>query len=141
LALGRFISGLSSGAAAVVVPLYINEIAPPDTKGKFGAFTQISVNIGILTTQVLGLFLSKPLYWRLILVVGAAIGAIQGALLLGIPESPKYLVSVGNRNGARDSLARLRGPSYSAEIEDEIREEEPLTGATEDPTKVSTSPL
>jgi hypothetical protein len=97
----------------------------------------------------------KPLYWRLILVVGAAIGAIQGALLLGIPESPKYLVSVGNRNGARDSLARLRGPSYSAEIEDEIRgkytplpppsaptdtrsEEEPLTGATEDPTKVST---
>jgi predicted MFS family arabinose efflux permease len=34
LALGRFISGLSSGAAAVVVPLYVNEIAPPDAKGK-----------------------------------------------------------------------------------------------------------
>ncbi|KAF8247835.1 general substrate transporter [Wilcoxina mikolae CBS 423.85] len=138
LVLGRFISGLSSGAAAVVVPLYVNEIAPPDAKGKFGAFTQISINIGILTTQVLGLFLSKPQYWRLILVVGAAIGALQGILLLRIPESPKYLVSVGNRNGARDSLARLRGPSYSAEIEDEIREEEPLTGTTEDPSKVST---
>jgi predicted MFS family arabinose efflux permease len=34
LTLGRFISGLSSGAAAVVVPLYVNEIAPPDAKGK-----------------------------------------------------------------------------------------------------------
>ena len=34
LTMGRFISGLSSGAAAVVVPLYVNEIAPPDSKGK-----------------------------------------------------------------------------------------------------------
>lgn len=139
LTLGRFISGLSSGAAAVVVPLYVNEIAPPDAKGKFGAFTQISINIGILTTQLLGLFLSKPQYWRLILVVGAAIGAIQGALILGIPESPRYLVSIGNKNAARDSLARLRGSSYASEIEDEIREEEPLTGAAaEDGNKVST---
>lgn len=60
----------------------------------------------------------KPQYWRLILLVGAAVGALQGALLLGIPESPKYLVSVGNRRGARESLARLRGASY---MEDEIR--------------------
>ena len=65
----------------------------------------------------------KPQYWRLILVVGAAIGAIQGALLLGIPESPKYLVSVGNRNAARNSLARLRGTSRASNtaIEEEIR--------------------
>lgn len=34
MSLGRFISGLSSGAAAVIVPLYVNEIAPLDAKGK-----------------------------------------------------------------------------------------------------------
>ena len=34
LTFGRFVSGLSSGAAAVVVPLYVNEIAPSDAKGK-----------------------------------------------------------------------------------------------------------
>jgi len=140
LTLGRFISGLSSGAAAVVVPLYVNEIAPPDAKGKFGAFTQISINVGILTTQLLGLVLSKPQLWRLILVVGAAIGFVQGVLLLGLPESPKYLLSVGDKNGARYSLAKLRGPSGSESIEDEIREEEPLTGAQaeEDTDKVTT---
>lgn len=34
LALGRFISGMGSGAACVVVPLYVNEVAPLDAKGK-----------------------------------------------------------------------------------------------------------
>jgi hypothetical protein len=57
-------------------------------------------------------------------VVGAAIGVVQGVLLLGLPESPRYLLSVGNKNGARNSLAKLRGPSNSESIEDEIRGEE-----------------
>lgn len=92
---------------------------------------------------MLGLYLSKPDYWRFILVIGAGFGAIQGVLLLAIPESPKYLMSIGDRNGARNSLARLRGSSGSIGngIEDEIREEEPLTGATgatdAEPAKVS----
>ncbi|KAI5793154.1 general substrate transporter [Geopyxis carbonaria] len=139
LTLGRFISGLSAGAAAVVVPLYVNEVAPPDAQGKFGAFTQISINVGILSTQLLGLFLSRPGWpWRIIMAVGAATGAAQALLLLACPESPKYLSSIGDRNGARDALARLRGPSHAGEIEAEIREAEPLTEAAAEEPKIST---
>lgn len=58
MSLGRFLSGIGSGAAAVIVPLYLNEVAPRDRRGSFGAFTQISINIGILTTQAAGLGLS-----------------------------------------------------------------------------------
>ena len=34
LALGRLVSGMAAGAACVVAPLYVNEIAPSDAKGK-----------------------------------------------------------------------------------------------------------
>lgn len=57
--------------------------------------------------------------WRLILVIGAAIGALQGVMLMSIPESPKYLLSIGNKQAARESLAQLRGSG--GDIEDEIR--------------------
>lgn len=86
--------------------------------------------------------------WRYIMVVSAAVGAIQGILLLELPESPKYLVSMGDKEAARNSLAKLRGPT--GDIEDEIRgilrrsrtwyinlicfitsESEPLTGPEE----------
>ena len=42
MSLGRFISGIGAGAAVVVVPIYISEIAPPQQKGFFGSFTQVS---------------------------------------------------------------------------------------------------
>ncbi|KAK3060924.1 hypothetical protein LTS18_007411, partial [Coniosporium uncinatum] len=70
MAIGRFISGLGAGAAVVVVPIYISEVAPPGEKGFFGAFTQIMVNVGISIALVLGYFLSFAQNWRIILGVG-----------------------------------------------------------------------
>ncbi|TGZ83698.1 vacuolar protein sorting-associated protein 73 [Ascodesmis nigricans] len=137
LAFGRLLSGIGSGAAAVVVPLYLNEIAPKDSEGSFGALTQISINVGILMTQVAGLSLSEPLIWRWILVIGAVCGALQAFLLLSIPESPKYLLSIGDKPGARDALARLRGANASNTIEAEIREEQPLVESDSNREKVS----
>ncbi|KAG0138260.1 general substrate transporter [Tuber indicum] len=57
LTVGRFLGGMAAGTAAVIVPIYINELAPPNYKGAFGALTQISINLGILSSQVLGVFL------------------------------------------------------------------------------------
>jgi MFS family permease len=45
LSFGRFLSGIGSGAAIVVGPIYISEVAPPSARGLFGAFTQISPRI------------------------------------------------------------------------------------------------
>ena len=56
LALGRLISGFGAGASVVVVPIYISEISPPEEKGFFGSLTQVMVNGGIFTTQLLGYF-------------------------------------------------------------------------------------
>ncbi len=61
----------------------------------------------------------KPQIWRIILAVGGVIGTLQAALLLGLPESPRYLLSKVNKQAARDSLSRLR--ARDVDIEDELR--------------------
>jgi len=120
LALGRFISGLGAGAAMVVAPLYIADLAPPGHKGFFGSFTQVMVNVGILITQSLGLIWSRGQMWRIILAVGGAIGAVQAvAFLVGGMESPKYLAENGKALEARRVLRRIRGEG--ADIEEEVK--------------------
>ena len=118
MAFGRLVSGVGAGAAVVIVPLYISEIAPPANKGFFGAFTQIMCNVGILVTQLLGYFLSHDSYWRVILAVGGIIGLAQGLGLLLSAESPKYLAEKGNLTQAKRTLRKIRGAD--ADIDGEM---------------------
>lgn len=119
LAFGRFVSGLGSGASTVIVPLYISEVAPPAERGFFGAFTQISCNMGILVAQVLGYFLSHGAAWRWILGTSGLIAVGQGLLTFIVPESPAWLATArGDFAGGRRILQRIRGPRFN--IEDEV---------------------
>ncbi|TKA80753.1 hypothetical protein B0A55_02699 [Friedmanniomyces simplex] len=118
-ATGRFIAGLGAGASTVIVPIYISEMAPPHQKGFFGSFTQVSINIGILITQFLGLFLSRGQLWRIILGVGGAIAVAQFVgLFLGGQESPKWLADNGQPARAKRVLRKMRG--HEANIDEEV---------------------
>ncbi|KAJ5815843.1 General substrate transporter [Penicillium robsamsonii] len=118
LSLGRFLSGIGSGAAIVVGPIYISEVAPPSARGLFGAFTQIMTNVGILLTQSLGYFWSEASRWRLILAVAGIIGALELLGLALVPESPSWLAEHQKISQARRVLQRIRG--RDADIEAEI---------------------
>ncbi|KAL8749279.1 MAG: hypothetical protein Q9184_006871 [Pyrenodesmia sp. 2 TL-2023] len=119
LAVGRLIAGLGCGAAIVVVPIYIAEVAPPKEKGLFGAFTQISINIGILATQLLGYFLSRGNLWRIILAVSGGIGVLQLAGLFLVPESPRWLAEHRSPQDARRILRKIRG--HNADVDAEVK--------------------
>lgn len=119
LAFGRVLSGIASGSALVVVPIYISEVAPPQEKGLFGALTQIMVNLGIVTAQVLGYFLSTGSLWRIILAVAGAIGVFQLLALSLVPESPKWLAEHRNPQHARHVLRKIRG--RKANLDEEVR--------------------
>lgn len=118
MAFGRLLSGVGAGAAVVIVPLYISEIAPPAQKGFFGAFTQIMCNVGILVAQLLGYFLSHDSYWRFILAVGGLIGIAQALGLFLSVESPKYIAEQGNIALAKKTLRKIRGEA--ADIDSEM---------------------
>ncbi|OJJ69466.1 hypothetical protein ASPBRDRAFT_57137 [Aspergillus brasiliensis CBS 101740] len=129
LSLGRLLSGIGAGAAIVVGPIYISEIAPPSARGFFGAFTQVMTNVGILLTQSLGYFLSEGSKWRAILAIAGFIGALQLLGLTLVPESPTWLAEHQKSSLARQVLQRLRGKD--ADIEEEI---EGWPASTAEPT-------
>ena len=116
-AIGRLLSGLGAGAAIVVVPMYISEIAPPTEKGMFGALTQVSINLGILMTQFLGLFLSKAQLWRVILGVAGGIAVVQFLALFTVVESPQWMSAQGESLRARQTLKRIRNDGYDLDGE------------------------
>jgi MFS family permease len=120
MAVGRCLSGVGAGAATVIVPIYIAEVAPPKERGLFGAMTQITINTGLLITQTLGYFLSTGSRWRIILGVGTGLGFLQGIGLFFVPESPAWLAAHQNPEKAFKILQRIRGDgtSISNEIED-----------------------
>ncbi|KAI8948845.1 general substrate transporter [Xylaria longipes] len=117
MSIGRILSGVGAGAATVIVPIYISEVAPPRERGTFGAMTQVSINVGILGTQTLGYFLSSEPTWRWIFAVGIVIGTLQLLGLLIIPESPAWLATNKNVSQAKRTLQRIRGKHYDIEEE------------------------
>ncbi|KAH8171237.1 sugar transporter domain-containing protein [Sarocladium implicatum] len=112
LVIGRLIAGVGAGASTVIVPLYISEIAPPKERGLFGAMTQVSINVGILSSQTLGYFLSHGSSWRWILATGFFIAVAQGLGLFLVPESPAWLAAHGGSAKARVTLQRIRGKNF-----------------------------
>ena len=119
LTIGRFISGIGAGAAIVVVPIFISEVAPPTEKGMFGALTQIMINLGILIAQLIGYFLNRGQLWRLVLAAAGAIGLVQLVALLGAVESPKWMADHRSPHEARQTLRKIRGHgvNINAEVE------------------------
>lgn len=114
LLIGRLISGIGGGLAIVYVPLYLNDISHIKIRGILGSMTQISVNLGILITQLLALLLGNE-NWRQVLSFGYYIGLISLiSIYLGyLVESPKWLIlgslnntdtGNGSENGNEDEL-------------------------------------
>lgn len=114
LVVGRFIAGLGAGAALVVTPILINEISPVSTKGLLGSMNQVSVNIGILMTQLLALKWCNINDWRWLLFMGSFISLVNLILIhLYVDESPMWLLNNGYANDAFTTLHSLRGGDYS----------------------------
>ncbi|KAH8807998.1 general substrate transporter [Xylogone sp. PMI_703] len=144
MATGRLLSGVGAGAATVIVPMFISEVAPPREKGLFGAMTQVTCNIGILLTQTLGYFLSNGSRWRLILASGVGISILQFIGLLFVPETPAWLAAHKHPQKAIRTLQRIRG--HGIPIDEEIEnwdvnssgeDEGLLAGDAEEPTVIT----
>ena len=112
MSIGRVLAGLGAGAATVIVPLYISEVAPPAERGMFGAMTQVSINVGIVLTQTLGYFFSYGSAWRWVLGTGVIVAGLQGLGSLFVPESPAWLAANKSVAHAKRTLQKIRGRDY-----------------------------
>ena len=95
----RFIGGLGIGISSVVAPIYISEISTPATRGKLGALYQFNIVFGILIAFLSNYFLQGfggANDWRWMLGVLAVPSIIYTALVFGISESPRWLITKKN---------------------------------------------
>mmetsp|Transcript_15470 Transcript_15470/g.27130 ORF Transcript_15470/g.27130 Transcript_15470/m.27130 type:complete len:487 (+) Transcript_15470:39-1499(+) len=127
LTLVRFILGLGIGLCTSTVPTYINEVAPTELRGAFGAAFQMAVVFGIMLTYLLGAYVfvidvdgHTLCQWRHLAYSGVAVAAAMFVCVVAIPESPRYLASAGKLDKARVCLAKLRGGA--AFVGDELEE-------------------
>ncbi len=105
---GRLLLGLAIGVVSFSVPLYIAEIAPGEIRGRLVTFFQLAITIGILISYLVGFsFAEAENGWRLMFGVGFVPAAILLAGMFFVPESPRWLVSKGRDEEARQVLNRL----------------------------------
>jgi sugar porter (SP) family MFS transporter len=107
----RFLGGLAIGGSSVLAPVYITEVSPPDRRGMLVGFFQLSIVLGILAAYVsnfvIGLVSDGELAWRLKLGVAAAPAILFFALMLRVPQSPRWLFHRGQTGEAKAAIETL----------------------------------
>jgi sugar porter (SP) family MFS transporter len=117
----RFVIGIGVGIASVVVPLYLTELAPKQSRGGLTSLMQLLVTVGILVAYVTDYALADTGSWRWMLGLGAVPAVLLGIGIYFQPESPRWLVKHGRADQARAVLTSLRG-SNAEEVEQELDE-------------------
>src|SRR3954469_16304698 len=124
LVAARFVIGLAVGSAALVVPLYLSEIAPTQIRGAIASLNQMMIVLGILAAFIVNAILASSGNWRLMLGLAAIPALILLVGMLFMPETPRYLVHAGEEGTAREVLDELPGDERADERIREIKDVE-----------------
>ncbi len=129
----RVLGGLAVGAASVIAPAYIAEIAPAHMRGRLGSLQQLAIVIGIFIALLSDYFIAlgaggsadNPFWfgisaWRWMFWTEIPPALLYGLASFLIPESPRFLVAQGKDAEAEQVLHKIIGNS-SAEKVAEIR--------------------
>ena len=133
----RLVGGLAIGAASVLAPMYISEVAPSHMRGRLASLQQMAIVLGLfsafLSNDILArvaggagatLWLGAPAWrWMFWMEAVPSIAFLVGVLI--IPESPRFLVAHGRGNDARDIFARIGGDAETLvrQVEQSLRGE------------------
>jgi SP family sugar:H+ symporter-like MFS transporter len=131
--IARLCGGMAVGAASVLSPAYISEVAPAGIRGRLTTVQQIMIITGLTAAFVVNYFLAKSAgqstahfwggieAWRWMYLMQALPAAIFLVALFMIPESPRYLVSKGQQERAETVLTNLFGSGVARSKLEEIR--------------------
>lgn len=108
---------------AQAVPLYLSEMAPAKSRGRYNQLFQLTTCLGILVANLVNYGTEKihPWGWRLSLGSATIPAILMGVGALFLPETPNSLVEQGKLEKGRKVLEKVRGTSnVDAEFADLI---------------------
>jgi sugar porter (SP) family MFS transporter len=143
--LARMLGGFGVGAALIIAPMYIAEMAPPHLRGRMVSLAQLNIVIGISAaffsnylilllgqsdaTWVAALKLDEW-GWRWMLGVEALPAVVYFFALMVVPESPRWLAMRGRDDEAVDVMTKVGGReqavAYLAVVKDAVEAEKKL---------------
>ncbi|HET7816988.1 MAG TPA: sugar porter family MFS transporter [Sphingomicrobium sp.] len=131
--IARLMGGMAVGAASVLSPAYISEVAPARMRGRLTTVQQIMIITGLTAAFIVNWYLARVAgestathwlgfeAWRWMYLMQAVPAAIFLVALFFIPESPRYLVSKGQDEKATTVLTSLFGSEEAKSKLGEIR--------------------
>ena len=136
----RIVGGAGIGAASMIVPLYIAEIAPPNVRGRLGTFFQLAIVFGLFVSYFSNTLINSipalcpewftlPLLsyvfieenWRGMFLMGSFPAIFYTLLLVLVPESPRWQLVNGKEAMALKTLNKLLDPQNADRELESIR--------------------
>ena len=128
--IARIIGGVGVGAASMLSPLYISEIAPANKRGTLVSLYQLAIVLGI---NIVFFFNYKVANfgteqwnidtgWRYMLGSETIPALLFFIALFFVPESPRWLSKQGRDVEAMDILSKINASEKAKEIHQEIKE-------------------
>ncbi|GFF31561.1 quinate permease [Aspergillus lentulus] len=124
---GRVICGLGIGGSATVIPIYMAEMSPKESRARLGSCYQFTYTIGILVSYWIDYAIkfmpASPAQWQIPIALQLVPGALMGLGTSTLPESVRWLLAKGDHARAHSSLLWIRAaspssPALSAEFTD-----------------------
>ena len=119
--LWRVIGGLGIGAASVIAPNYIAEIAPTRIRGRCVTLYQLGIVVGILAAVFVNMLIQRmgneawniSSGWRWMFFAGIVPALLFGAMILPAVESPRWLMKMGRQDEAIAVLTTIDGATVA----------------------------
>jgi MFS transporter, SP family, xylose:H+ symportor len=125
----RLIAGIAIGMASMLAPMYIAEVAPPESRGMLVTFQQIAIVIGITLVYFVNWAIQSghtreylmTTAWRHMLASAAIPAALLIVCMMLVPETPRFLVLKDRDSQALALLKRLVGESEAQSTLQQIK--------------------
>ena len=144
----RVIGGIGVGLASAICPMYIGEVAPSNIRGMLVSWNQFAIIFGQLVVYFVNFFIlgehTNPIIeqigqginavspnsdpwtistgWRYMFGSEAVPAGLFALLICFVPETPRYLVSIGQNEKALGILSRINGAQKAQQILQDIKD-------------------
>lgn len=117
LILSRLLLGFAVGLGSYSAPMYIAEISKGNNRGGLVTLNQLAITVGIMLSYVVDYVFAYHGHWRYMLGCGFIPAIILFMCVLSLPESPRWLVTRGRIEQAKETLREIHGSASDVEFQ------------------------